>query len=181
MQINKKVLLAALCMSFQGAIISMETTPTLNGLALEQEIGLKQHASHISQYLENFHPEKSKENILPLANWLVQQKSTITEAGTWNNLIKTLKGSIQIPPCAMLKFCQTHEADLVHILKITECNSERYHFTCSYPHMIAKIIIRQAEELQPDTNGEELFESIQSLMDKALLGLLSKTYVDASF
>ena len=181
MQFNKKILLAALCISFHGAIMSMETIPTLDTLTLQQKEELKQHTNHISQYLEDFHPDQSKENILPLTKWLVQQRSTTTETDTWKNLIKTLEGSIQIPTCTMLKLCQRQGTDLTDVLKITECTSDRYHFTCSLPHMFAKIIISQAYQLQPDTKGEELYKNIEFIMKKALAGLLSKTYVDASF
>jgi len=85
MQINKKILFIALCISFHGAVKSM------------QEAELKQHADTMSVSLHCIEDGRLPRKIANLATWLLQERNKISNENEWKNLIETLNANVTIP------------------------------------------------------------------------------------
>lgn len=90
MQINKKILLIALSISFHNAVISMKEAS-------------KEHAENLSHYMSDENSEIRKQNILPFAQWITEKRATFSVDNNWkafceNNhtLLKFTIGTIPI-------------------------------------------------------------------------------------
>jgi len=141
-QINKKILLAALSISFHGAVMSME------------QAELKQHAESVSEYIQNTFDKRYEQNIQLLAKWLVQKRDNISDTDTWNDLIKELHDKIQVPQC-----------NPDHLKMPTSCG-------CGFITAHRKVIIDKAYKLQPNQNDTQLIKDIEQGLYREIYQLL---------
>ena len=131
MQINKKILVIALSISFNSAIMSME----------QAQVELKEHAENLSHYMAENNSEIRKQNIVPFTDWLTERRENISVDNNWK------------------AFCQNNHTLLKFTIGALPIFKFPGMENVTADDML-NLIMNRAYTLQPGSSSEDLANSI---------------------